>query len=182
VGADRTTIPVWDPLVRLFHWSLVASIAVAWFSAHPWEALHYWAGYAASALIAIRLIWGFVGTPYARFSHFVRGPRRVLAYLGAVVSGKEARFIGHNPAGGAMVVALLATVCATALTGWLMTTDAYWGDEGMEHLHDIISHLLLVLVILHLGGVILASLRHRENLVAAMLSGRKRASEPGDID
>lgn len=178
---DTALVRVWDPLVRVFHWGLVLSVAVAWFSAHPWEALHYWAGYAAAALVVVRLVWGIVGTRYARFSHFIRHPRHILDYLRAIVSGSEARHIGHNPAGGAMIVALLVTLLATAFTGWLMTTDAFWGDEFMQKVHDLIAHGLLALVVLHLGGVVLASIRHRENLPRAMVSGRKRPPEAGDI-
>lgn len=176
------TVQVWDPLVRAFHWLLVASVATAWFSAHPWEALHYWAGLAAAALIALRVLWGVIGTHYARFGQFVRSPRAVLAYLKDVATGREARYLGHNPAGGAMIVALIITLGATALTGWLLTTDAYWGVKWMQKLHDLIAHILLALVGLHLAGVVLASVRHRENLVAAMIGGRKRAPKPSDPD
>ena len=118
---------VWDRVVRGFHWVLVPSFATAWLTRHSSEDIHHWAGYAAAALVALRLVWGFLGTPYARFSQFVRGPATVLGYLSAMLSGREARYIGHNPAGGAMVVALLGVMSATALTGWLMTTDAYFG-------------------------------------------------------
>jgi len=183
-----TTVPdparplrVWDPLVRLFHWSLVASFAIAWFTAGTMEDLHFFAGYAAAALIAFRLLWGFVGTPYARFSQFVRSPATVLAYLKAILTGSEARYIGHNPAGGVMVVALILAMSATAVTGWLLTTDAWWGDTWMQKLHDHVAHVLLLLVIAHIAGVVLASFRHRENLVAAMISGTKRNVEPGDV-
>ncbi|MGV8831735.1 MAG: cytochrome b/b6 domain-containing protein [Devosia sp.] len=175
------TVRVWDPLVRLFHWALVLSVATAWFSARPWEALHYWAGLAAAFLIAFRLIWGLAGSHYARFSQFVRSPRTVLGYLRAILTGSEGRYIGHNPAGGSMVIALLITLAATATTGWLMTTDQFWGDPLMQKAHELIAHLLLVLVGLHLAGVALASFRHHENLVRAMITGRKRQGSPDDM-
>jgi cytochrome b len=105
--AETIWIPVWDPLVRLFHWSLALSFAIAWFSANAWDDLHIWAGYASGALILARVAWGVFGTPYARFSQFVRSPRSVLAYLKAIARGGEQRYVGHNPAGGAMVVALI---------------------------------------------------------------------------
>lgn len=172
---------VWDPFVRVFHWSLVTSFLVAWLTSHDAETIHYWAGFAAAGLVGLRLLWGFIGTPYARFSHFVRHPRHVMEYLRAIASGSEARHLGHNPAGGAMIVALLLAMSATALTGWLMTTDAFWGVWWVQKLHDLVAHGLLLLVLVHLGGVVLASLRHKENLVLAMISGRKRRPEPGDI-
>jgi len=173
--------PVWDPLVRAFHWTLVASFAVCWLSAQAWEDLHAWAGYLAGALVLARVVWGFVGGGYARFSQFVRGPRVVFAYLGAIARGREARFVGHNPAGGAMIVALLAAVAATAASGYALTTDAFWGSSGAQRLHSLIAHGLALLVVGHLAGVALASLRHRENLVRAMIFGNKRAPEPGDV-
>lgn len=179
---DANAVRVWDRFVRLFHWALVLSVVTAWFSARPWEALHYWAGLAAAALVAARLLWGFAGSRYARFSQFVRPPSTVLAYLRAIVMGTEGRYIGHNPAGGAMVMALLVTLGGTATTGWLMTTDAFWGDPRMQQAHDLIAHLLLVLVGLHLAGVALASVRHHENLVRAMVTGRKRQPAADDID
>ncbi len=180
VREDRW-VRVWDPFVRLFHWSLVLSFATAWLSAHSWDDLHMLAGYAAGGLVLLRLIWGFIGTPYARFAHFVRSPRTVIDYLKAIVTGSEARHIGHNPAGGAMIVALILGMGATAFTGYLLTTDAFWGDTTMQHLHDWSAHGLLILVAVHLAGVALASLRHRENLVHAMIVGRKRAAEAEDI-
>lgn len=173
---DATWIRVWDPLVRLFHWSLVLSFAVAWLSANFAENLHMWVGYAAGGLIMLRIVWGFIGTPYARFSHFVRSPSDVFQYLKAVASGSEARHIGHNPAGGAMIVALILGMGATVFTGWLLTTDMFWGVSWMQHLHNWSAHGLVLLVGLHIGGVVLASYRHRENLVAAMIVGTKRAA------
>jgi cytochrome b len=175
-------VRVWDPLVRLFHWSLVLSFAAAWLSANSWENLHIWAGYAAGGLVIMRVVWGFVGTPYARFSQFVHPPGTVLAYLRAILKGSEPRCVGHNPAGGAMIVALMLAMLSTAFTGWLLTTDTFWGVVWMQHVHHYLAHGLLLLVGFHLAGVLLASYRHRENLVAAMISGRKRASDAGDID
>ncbi|QKC83934.1 cytochrome B [Mesorhizobium sp. NZP2077] len=174
-------VRVWDRVVRSFHWALVLSFVIAWLTSHSSEIIHHWAGYAAAALVAMRLLWGFVGTPYARFAQFVRGPATVLRYLLAIVSGREARYIGHNPAGAAMVIVLIGTMGSTALTGWLMTTDAYFGVTWVEAAHSLAAHSLLVLVLFHLGGVALASFRHRENLVRAMITGRKRKAEPADI-
>jgi len=172
---------VWDPLVRVFHWSLVASFATAWFSWRNAEVLHMWAGYAAGGLVGLRLLWGVVGTPHARFASFVKSPRAILTYLLDIARGTEARHIGHNPAGGAMILALMLTMAATALTGWMQYTPTYYGEDWVTNLHSLLAHAILVLVLLHLAGVGLASLRHRENLVRAMITGRKRLPGPGDV-
>jgi len=174
-------ILVWDPLVRVFHWGLAASIGVAWLtSGHP-KGLHQWAGYVAGALIVIRLGWGLFGPGHARFLNFVRGPKVTLGYLRDIARGAERRHIGHNPAGGAMVVALIATVAAQVMVGWLQTTDMFWGVEWIEVLHAALAHQILVLVALHLAGVLIASLRHRENLPLAMITGHKREAEGDDV-
>ncbi|RUX28865.1 cytochrome B [Mesorhizobium sp. M7A.F.Ca.US.011.01.1.1] len=174
-------VRVWDRVVRSFHWALVLSFVTAWLTSHSSQAIHHWAGYAAAALVAMRLMWGVLGTPYARFSQFVRDPVTVLRYLSAILTGREARYIGHNPAGGAMVIALIAAVGSTALTGWLMTTDAYFGVSWVEAAHSTAAHGLLLLVFLHISGVALASVRHSENLVWAMMTGRKRKAERTDV-
>ena len=140
------------------------------------------AGYVAGGLVVVRAAWGFVGTPYARFSEFVRPPRTVLAYLKAILKGSEPRYVGHNPAGGAMIVVLMLAMASTAVTGWLLTTDTFWGVVWMQHVHHYLAHGLLLLIGFHLVGVVLASYRHRENLVAAMISGRKRSLEAEDIN
>ncbi len=181
MGEVMATTRVWDAFVRIFHWSLAASFAVAWISGDDWKSLHIWAGYAAGALIAMRLIWGLAGTHYARFAQFVRPPFVVASYLRDIATGREARYLGHNPAGGAMIVALLATLAGLCLSGWLLTTDAFWGSEAMEDIHETLANLALALVGLHVAGVVWASLRHHENLVRAMITGRKRASGPADV-
>jgi hypothetical protein len=125
--------------VRAFHWSLALSFAVAWLSGEGPERLHELAGYAAGALVVARIAWGFLGTGYARFSEFVRSPAAVVDYLKSVVAGSERRFIGHNPAGGAMIVALLVSLAATAATGWMLTTDAFWGSVTVQRLHSVLA-------------------------------------------
>jgi cytochrome b len=175
------TTRVWDAFVRVFHWSLVASFAVAWLSGEDWKSLHIWAGYAAAALIALRLVWGLIGTHYARFSQVVRPPLVVASYLRDVATGREARYLGHNPAGGAMIVALLATLVGLCLSGWLLTTDTFWGSEPMEDIHETLANLALILVGLHIAGVVVSSIQHNENLIRSMITGRKRAADSGDV-
>jgi cytochrome b len=168
-------VRVWDPLVRIFHWSLVIGFAVAFVSGDEWDKLHIQVGYAIAGLIAFRLIWGFIGPKHARFSDFVTRPSRVLAYLRDTVALRARRYIGHNPAGGAMVVALLVMIAAICGTGYMMTTDAFWGVEWVEEVHEAAANLTLALIAVHVLGVIVASFEHRENLVRAMVTGRKRA-------
>jgi cytochrome b len=143
--------------------------------------LHDGAGYLAGALVSLRLIWGFAGSRYARFSQFVRSPRAIFDYLRAIRSGGERRFIGHNPAGGAMILALLAGMVIVVLSGWMMTTDAYWGVTWVQRLHSLLAHGFVILIVLHIAGVVVSSVRHRENLVRAMFVGTKRAAAANDV-
>lgn len=180
-AGETRTVNVWDTFVRFFHWGLVACFAAAWFSRDEWKAMHLTSGYAASALIALRIIWGFVAGGYARFSQFVKAPSIVIQHLKDIAAAREVRYIGHNPAGGAMIVALLVTLSGVCLTGWLLTTDAFWGTETMAFIHQTLTNISLVLIAFHVGGVILASIRHRENLIGAMVTGKKRTPDDGDV-
>lgn len=175
-------MPVWDPAVRVLHWALVATVAAAWLTRHGGGAWHEWLGYASLALLALRLAWGFVGPPRARFASFVMGPAATLTYARSVFARREPRFVGHNPLGAWMIVALIATIAAVDLTGSLYTTDRFWGVAWVEDLHASLSNVLLALVALHVAGVAFSSWRHGDNLVAAMIHGRKRAPEAGDVD
>lgn len=175
------TVKVWDPLVRIFHWGLVTSFAVAWLTADEVQNVHETIGYTAAGLVGARLLMGVVGSRYARFSQFVRGPSVVLGYAKTVVASRARRYLGHNPLGGIMVVTLIAMMAAIAFTGWLQTTDAYWGVDWLQETHELLATAMLGLVALHLGGVVVESIRHRENLAAAMVTGRKRQPEPGDV-
>lgn len=178
---DNQTTTVWDPLVRLFHWSLALSFAIAWLSAESWKDLHEWAGYSAALLISVRVLWGFYGSPYARFRQFVRKPGTVLSFARAMLRHDEPRYIGHNPAGGYMILGLIAMMAVTALSGWMYTLDAFWGEEWVENIHEAGATLLLIMVVAHVAGVLHASRQHRENLMKAMLTGKKRAAGPEDI-
>lgn len=173
------TVKVWDPLVRVFHWSLVICFTVAWISADEWQDLHEVMGYITAGLVAFRIIWGLTGPRYARFTQFVRSPGRVFSYLQDIRKGRETRHIGHNPAGGMMVVALLVSLCALTLSGWL-GTDIFWGESWVEEVHESAGNLVLLLVVLHLAGVFWASFKHDENLPRAMITGRKRPASGTD--
>jgi cytochrome b len=178
---SRANHEVWDPLVRVGHWALAVGVLLAWLTREGWRETHEWIGYATLVLVALRVAWGLAGPRYARFRQFVRSPGATLRYAAEALKGREPRHLGHNPLGGWMIVALLVTVAATGFTGWLYTTDKYWGEEWLANLHGSLTDLLLALAALHLAGVATASWRHRENLVAAMLHGRKRPPAGGDV-
>jgi cytochrome b len=175
------SIRVWDPLVRIFHWSLVGFFTFSWITGGEWDDPHEISGYIIAGLLTFRLIWGLVGSHYARFRHFVHHPRVVVDYLGDIVAKRERRHIGHNPAGGAMVVMLMIALAATAFTGWLQTTDMFWGVEWMQETHGFLADGVMVLVVAHLAGVFVASRRHGENLPRAMITGKKRAPSGDDL-
>lgn len=171
-------VQVWDLLVRLFHWTLVVAFATAWVTSEELQRPHELAGYLIVALLVARVLWGFIGDTHARFADFVRSPAVVLRYLADEVRGRAARYLGHNPAGGAMVIALLLTLGLTAATGILMSTGALGGGEWLEEMHEFGAGFALFLVALHLVGVAWSSLLHRENLVKAMFTGRKPTAGP----
>ncbi|TWB32151.1 cytochrome b [Nitrospirillum bahiense] len=170
------TVRVWDPAIRILHWTIAASSAIAWLSAEEIMPVHEAAGFVILVAVGVRSLWGLVGTPHARFAEFVPGPRGLLSYMGALVKGRAGRYVGHNPAGGAMIVALLASLLLTVATGIVLDTGGgVLGEDAMEDIHGAAATVTLILVALHIGGVVLSSRLHRENLVRAMVTGRKRA-------
>jgi len=175
-------VRVWDPLVRVFHWTIVAgTIANLTFLRHD-ENPHIYVGYAVVAALAVRLGWGFVSRGHARFSSFVPGPRRLSSYFRAMFGRREPRYMGHNPAGAAMIVLLMALLATVGTTGWMMGLDAFWGVAWVETLHEVTANILIGAIALHVTGAIVESIRHRENLPLAMITGYKRAAEGTDID
>lgn len=172
--AAASTVKVWDPFVRTFHWSLVALFAVAFVTSETSETLHFAAGYGVLALVLLRLAWGLIGTRHARFSDFVYRPALVIGYVRDAARFRAKRYLGHNPAGGAMVVALLVALLTVSGTGVMMTMDRFWGQKWIEVVHEGSADATLALVALHILGVIYSSLEHRENLVRSMITGRKR--------
>lgn len=181
-------IRVWDPLVRIFHWALVGGFATAFIVEDDLLGVHVWAGYLVLSLIAVRLVWGLIGTRHARFSDFVRKPSDVLAYVRDAVRLRAPRYLGHNPAGGAMVIALMIAVVLTGLSGlavygaeelsgplapMMSALPGFWG-HFFEEVHEVMANLTLVLIVAHVAGVIFSSLSHRENLIGGMITGFKR--------
>jgi len=199
-------VRVWDRFVRFAHWSLVASYFVAYVSSDV-LALHAWSGYAVAAIVAARVLWGVVGPRYARFTSFVYPWSKVVAYTVALLTFRAPRYLGHSPAGGAMVVVLLVVLTLTSLSGmaalaqargegplapWLaeaVVATAWAGDdEGagergdtvMKSLHEALANLSLLLIAIHIAGVLFVSLVHGENLIRAMIDGTKRAANAAD--
>lgn len=174
-----TKIKVWDAPVRVFHWLMVLSFAGAYLSAESerWRLLHVTLGYTLGGLVAFRLVWGLVGTRYARFANFVRGPQAVLTYLRSLRNGQPQHHLGHNPAGAVAIVLLLLASVAVVGSGWAIYNDV--GGEWLSELHDIAANSMLLVVAIHIAGVLVASRLHRENLVRAMVTGQKNGA-PAD--
>jgi cytochrome b len=177
----QATTPVWSLGVRLLHWTLAFSMIASFATHESGSVWHEYLGYVALAAASVRVIMGFAGKGYWRFSQFLRGMAGTLAYTKDVIKHRERRYLGHNPLGGWMVVALLADALATGVTGWLFTTDRFWGAKWLEELHGALGDALLPLLLLHIAGVVFTSYRHRENLVGAMLHGRKPTAEHKDV-
>ena len=178
---NTTRVEVWDLFVRLFHWGLALAFAVTYITGDAWRGLHISAGYVVIALIAARILWGVGGTKYARFSQFVKPPAAIAAYVQDVFRRREARHVGHNPAGGAMMITILILLMALGGSGVLLTSEAFWGSETMDIIHGTLANMTLVCVAVHVSGVIFTSIRTRENLIWAMITGHKRTPDDGDV-
>lgn len=166
-------ILVWDLPTRVFHWLLALSFAGAFLTAESerLRGIHVVLGYTVLGLVAFRLVWGFFGTRYARFSSFWYRPRQVAAYLKSVFSGTPEHHVGHNPAGSWAIYGLLSLTAATGASGWLVFNDM--GGRMAEGLHEGLANVMLALVAVHVAGVAVSSLLHRENLVRSMWNGGK---------
>ena len=171
--AERPRTLVWDAPVRVFHWLMVVCFAVAWLSgdSERWKLVHITAGYTMAGLVAFRILWGLIGTRHARFADFVRGPGAVFAYLGSLLRRQPEHHAGHNPAGGLAILALLALAVLITATGWANYNEL--SGEWLEDVHEALATGMLVLVLVHVAAVVVSSRLHRENLVAAMVHGRK---------
>jgi cytochrome b len=170
----KTRILVWDLPTRLFHWLLALSFAGAFLTAESerFRDVHVLLGYTVLALIGFRLVWGIVGTRYARFSSFAFSPARVIAYLKSFLSRSPQHFTGHNPAGSWVIYGLLLLGLVSGISGYATYNEI--GGDWLEELHEGASNTMLALVVVHVAGVIVSSLLHRENLVGSMISGYKR--------
>ena len=178
---SATRMRVWDLPVRVFHWALVISFVTASVLSESERSrqIHVMFGYTVLGLVAFRLLWGLVGTRYARFTSFLYGPRAVLRYLSAVARREPERHVGHNPAASWAVYSILALGAATGIPGYCTLNEI--GGETVAELHELMANAWLVVVVVHVIGVITASIMHRENLAGAMVTGFKRGQAvPGD--
>jgi cytochrome b len=198
-SSTPATVKAWDPLIRIFHWSLVLSVVIAFISEDDWMNVHIWAGYAVSVLIGIRLLWGLVGTRNARFTSFVRSRRVIMQHLKDMLAFKATHYLGHNPVAAVMVLLLLSSITLVAFSGVIMlaregqgplahTMFSSWNGEWLEEIHEFLANFTLLLIVAHVSGVIFSSLLEGENLARAMLTGRKKLRahwedfDPGPAD
>lgn len=166
-------IRVWDPLVRIVHWVLVICVFSNLFFNESGYPVHRAMGMAASVAVIIRIVWGFVGSEHARFSDWFPWPSRLFPYLKAMLRNEAPRHLGHNPAGAVMMLILMALILGMGVSGFLMTTDAFYEDETLLAIHQTLSRILVGAIVLHIAGALLESWRHRENLIASMIHGNK---------
>lgn len=165
---------VWDPFVRVFHWSLFTLLVANAFVLDDESKLHHWVGYTAAGLVIARVVWGFIGTPYARFSNFPPSAGQAVEQVTDIVTGRKKIHLGHTPLGALMIYNLLAAVLVICLSGYLMTTDMFWGEEWPEELHAAAVTWVEISVLLHVAAVVFESIRTRVNLPRAMVTGYKR--------
>lgn len=185
---SENTIKVWDPFVRVFHWTLVLSFLVAYVTEEDFLSIHSYAGYIVLSLLLVRIVWGLVGTRYARFSDFVYSQKTIKKFLKDTLTFRAKRYIGHNPAGGAMILLMMMSLLITTLTGiavygaeeqmgpladWFTSNNSMWGDV-FEETHEFFANFSVFLIVLHVAGVVVESIIHKENLVKSMIDGEKR--------
>ena len=170
---SATSIRVWDRFVRVFHWSLVLCVLTNYFIIDDGELIHQWIGYIASALVAARIAWGFVGSRHARFSDFFPTPSRLKEHISRMLSGQPDFHPGHNPVGALMMLALIALVLGLGATGFMQTLHAFWGEEWLQDLHEISGEVLLLSAGLHAAAALVMGRLERTRLLKAMVTGVK---------
>jgi cytochrome b len=173
VNQGDQKIRIWDAPVRVFHWLLVFSFVGAYLTAESevWRLVHVTLGYTLGGLLVFRLVWGVIGTRYARFGSFVRGPGAVIQYLKSIRAKQPEHHLGHNPAGAVAIVLLMLLGLGIAVTGYVSYNDL--GPGWVSELHDLMANAMVLVIIGHLVGVVTASLQHKENLVRSMVTGFK---------
>lgn len=179
--ASARDITVWDPLVRLIHWSLALAILLNGTIIEDESKAHELIGYTALALVGLRLVWAFIGPQHARFTAFPPSPRRAIHYVKAMIAGDRSVHLSHNPLGALMVYNIWLSVIAIGVTGYMMTTITFFGVDWVEELHEVIFGWLLFSVALHVGGVVFDTWRSGVHLVRAMITGRKTVPEGREI-
>lgn len=171
---DTAQARIWDPFVRYGHWALAVAFAIAYLTEDDLLSVHVWAGYLVGGIVVLRILWGLVGTKHARFGDFFFSPRQALGYLCDLFRGSAKRYLGHSPAGAVMVFALLTALLATTGSGLMVYALDKHAEDFWEETHEVLANVTLLLVALHIAGVVVSSFAHRENLIRAMVTGRKR--------
>ncbi|MDD2878051.1 MAG: cytochrome b/b6 domain-containing protein [Acidiphilium sp.] len=182
LAGEVTSVRVWDPIVRIFHWTVVLGVVLDYSLLDTGKLPHRYVGYVVAGALVVRILWGFIGSPHARFADFVVPPRVAVVHLWNALRRRERRYIGHNPAGGVMMLGLMGVLAITCLTGWMQGLDAFWGIAWVQRLHGFGADLIVAMAVLHVTAALAESVLHRENLVLAMITGRKRAATGTDID
>jgi cytochrome b len=168
-------VQVWDLPLRLMHWATALCVLVAWFTPNTYDTLHRSAGYGVLVLVPFRLVWGFIGTRHSRFRNPLRVCRALPRYLLDMARGRSRRYLGLNPAGSAISMAMLILLAISAVSGWMQVTLRFFGVAWVQDTHSYASDAVMLLALLHVLGVALMSIRQRENLVRAMITGWKRS-------
>ena len=173
---ELKTIKVWDFPVRVFHWLVAICFIGAYITAEEdgYRLIHVTFGYTLGALMLFRIFWGLYGTTYARFSSFIKPPSAVFSYLKSLLSNQPEHHVGHNPAGAVAILFLLFFGIMTPITGWFCLREI--GGEWVSELHELLANGMLALVLVHVFGVIVSSVIHRESLIKAMVTGRKSST------
>lgn len=171
--SPQQRVRVWDPLVRVFHWTLVSCVVLNSWVVEEGEWLHEWIGYTAAGLVGLRLVWGLVGSRHARFADWFPTPKRVRAHMAALLQGHLPEHTGHNPLGALMMLTLMSLVLGLGLTGWLQGTDAFWGVDWVQELHEGLAETLVWLAALHAAAALVMGRIERTRLVKAMFTGVK---------
>lgn len=172
---------IWDPFLRIFHWALVVGFIANALLTNPESGLHHDLGYVLAALIALRLVWGVFGPRSAKFSSFIPSPAAIMGHLCDIATGRKKVHLGHSPLGALMILNLLISIALIAVTGYMLTTDAYWGAGWVEHLHEALVVWAGVSAGIHVGAVIWESLRTGVNLPRAMITGVKDIPQDANI-
>lgn len=166
-------ITVWDRFVRLFHWSVAGAFLLDFWVLEEGDPPHEWVGYFLGVLLILRIIWGFIGPPNARFVNFFPLPSRVKKHLIDLRQGKVDREEGHNPLGGAMVITLMLMLAVVSMSGWMLTWDMFWGSSLMEEIHHTSSNLTMILVVVHVAAIIIMGRVTRIPLIRTMITGKR---------
>jgi len=174
MSAITEKVKIWDPFVRLFHWTVATLFLLDFWVLEDGDPPHEWAGYVVGGLVGLRFVWGFIGPPNARFASFFPTPKRVKHHLHDLKSKQLDPTEGHNPLGGAMVIALLVMLGIVSFSGWMQTWDRFWGVDWVEELHETSANITMIMVVIHVSAVVLMGRVTGIPLIGPMLTGKRK--------